>query len=66
MNPNDALVLLIALALYLLPTIVAQARRHRSTGAIFALNLLLGWTFLFWVLALVWALAYQPRVGEAR
>lgn len=52
------------LALYFMPAIVAGARRHRSAGAVFALNLLLGWTFVFWVFALVWALTYQgePRV----
>jgi hypothetical protein len=28
----------------------------RNASAIIALNLLLGWTFLGWVIALVWAL----------
>lgn len=57
------LILAIMLALYFIPEIVAGARRHRSAGAVFALNLLLGWTFVFWVIALVWALTYQ---GERR
>ena len=43
------------IALYFLPLIVAQARGHRQTTAIFILNLLLGWTLLGWVAALVWA-----------
>jgi Superinfection immunity protein len=30
-------------------------RGHQSTAAILVLNLLLGWTLLFWVIALVWA-----------
>lgn len=47
---------LILLALYLLPTIIAVSRRHLNSGAILALNLLLGWTLLGWVLALVWSL----------
>lgn len=47
---------LILLALYLLPTIIAMSRRHLNAGAILALNLLLGWTLLGWVLALVWSL----------
>jgi hypothetical protein len=45
------------LAIYFLPTIVALARRHPSALAIFALNLLLGGTGVFWVWSLVWALS---------
>jgi hypothetical protein len=60
------IILAMALAIYLAPTIIAAARRHRSEGAVFALNLFLGWTFVGWVAALVWALTYQPRKGEAR
>ena len=48
--------LLVLLALYFIPTIVANSRGKRNTGAIFAMNLLLGWTFLGWVLSLIWAL----------
>lgn len=61
---NGLLILLVMLAIYLFPTIVASGRGHRSAGAVFALNLLLGWTFVGWVIALVWALTYQgePRV----
>jgi hypothetical protein len=40
-----------------LPTIVGFYRKHPSKGGILALNLLLGWTFVGWVLALVWALS---------
>lgn len=44
-----------SLALYFLPTIIAVAGKRRNTLAIFLLNLLLGWTFIGWVIALVWA-----------
>ncbi|KXX64208.1 hypothetical protein AY586_14620 [Marichromatium gracile] len=47
--------MLLALAFYFLPGLVAKGRRHSKTEAIFVLNLLLGWTFLGWVGALVWA-----------
>ena len=47
---------LILLALYFLPALVAKSGRHPNSTAIFALNLLLGWTFIGWVVALVWAL----------
>lgn len=43
------------LGLYFLPAIVAAGRGHNSGGAIFLLNLLLGWTVLGWIIALVWA-----------
>jgi len=41
-------------ALYFAPTVLAITKRDLL--AIFALNLLLGWTFIGWVVALVWAL----------
>lgn len=42
--------------LYFLPAILALARSKRDTTSIFLLNLLLGWTAIGWVIALVWAL----------
>ncbi len=44
-----------ALTFYFLPTIVAVGCGHRHWAAVFILNLFLGWTFLGWVVALVWA-----------
>ena len=42
--------------LYMLPTIIAAVQQRTNTGAIAALNVLLGWTFIGWVVALVWAM----------
>ena len=42
--------------LYMLPTIIAVVQQRTNTGAIAALNVLLGWTFIGWVVALVWAM----------
>jgi hypothetical protein len=39
----------LVLVIYLLPTIVAGWHRHHNSGAICALNLFLGWTFVGWV-----------------
>jgi type VI protein secretion system component VasK len=60
-NTSLFLFLAFCLLLYFLPTIVASGRKRAT--AIAALNLLLGWTFLGWVVALVWALAedYRPE-----
>lgn len=43
------------LILYLIPSLVAAARNNHNSGAIFILNLLAGWTFLGWLVALIWA-----------
>ena len=48
-------ILLLLAVLYFLPWIIAALRRHHNSGAIFVLNLFLGWTFLGWVGALVWS-----------
>lgn len=41
--------------IYFFPWHVAKAAKHPQEQAIFVLNLSLGWTFLGWVIALVWA-----------
>jgi Superinfection immunity protein/Short C-terminal domain len=46
---------------YFLPTIIAIIRKHGSTGGIFALNFLLGWTVIGWVGSLIWALSADNR-----
>ena len=46
---------LFSMAFYLLPSIVAFCRHHQNSPAILILNLLLGWTIIGWIIALVWA-----------
>ena len=48
--------------LYFLPTLVGA--KKRNAAAIFVLNLLLGWTFIGWVVAMVWALTYEPEIKK--
>jgi hypothetical protein len=48
-------VVLLALFIYMLPSIVAKRRRHRQVKAILVVNIFLGWSFLGWVLSLAWA-----------
>ena len=55
----------IGLIFYFLPTFVAARRDHRNAGAIAALNFFLGWTFIGWVIALVWALTNEPSKTPA-
>jgi hypothetical protein len=47
-------------ALYMLPAIVGFARKHHQLAPIVVVNLFLGWTFLGWVLALVWSVSSTP------
>jgi sorbitol-specific phosphotransferase system component IIC len=51
----SAILIVLLIVVYFIPTFVAD-RRKNHVGAIFALNLFLGWTLLGWVGALVLAL----------
>ncbi len=59
---GELLILAILLAFYFLPTLIASQRGHHSTGAIFLLNFLLGWTFMGWVAALIWSFTNPSAV----
>lgn len=62
MNVVAAIILLcVGLFFYFLPTVIANSKKKRNYNAILVLNLLLGWTFLGWVIALVWALTNDPE-----
>lgn len=43
------------LALYFLPSFIALSRKKTNRTAIILLNFFLGWTFIGWIAALVWA-----------
>ena len=51
----ELILILIVIAIYFLPSIIANSRQHKNSMAIFVTNLFLGWTFLGWVVSLVWA-----------
>jgi Superinfection immunity protein len=59
------LLLLISLAVYFFPSFIASKRGHPQYSAIFVLNLLLGWTFIGWVAALVWSLTSAAMKHDA-
>ncbi len=42
-------------AIYVVPWIVAERRHVRNSGAVIVVDLLLGWTFIGWVVALAMA-----------
>lgn len=45
----------IALTLYFIPTIIAFKRRHLNRVPILLLDLFLGWSFIGWIIALIWS-----------
>jgi Superinfection immunity protein len=47
--------------LYFLPSFLARERRNFA--AIFLFNFFLGWTFIGWIIALIWACTAEPRTG---
>ena len=47
---------------YMLPWAIAATRGKMNSGAIFWLNLLLGWTVVGWIIALVMSFAAHQAV----
>jgi hypothetical protein len=54
------IIIVIAVA-YFIPAMIAGVRGHNNTVAIFAFNLFLGWSFIGWVFAFVWALTSNVK-----
>jgi Superinfection immunity protein len=50
-----ALVLVMGVLFYFLPTLIAFVKRKSNAPAILVLNIFGGWTFLGWLVSLVWA-----------
>lgn len=48
---------LMAIGCYFIPTIFAMNRNHRNRGSIMVLNLFFGWSFIGWVVALMWSMS---------
>lgn len=58
---RDALILLVVVLVYFIPASVAVLRRHPNRVALFAANVIFGWTFIGWGLCLVWSLLTSNR-----
>lgn len=51
--------IILILAIYFLPSIIGF--NHRNVNSIFVLNLLLGWTLLGWIVAIIWAVSNDKK-----
>ena len=51
-----ALCFFLSFLFYIIPALIAWDRQHPDVRWIWALTLLLGWTGIGWLLALIWAL----------
>ncbi len=56
---KGAVMVVLVFATYMLPSFFAA--KKKPFAAILVLNLMLGWTFLGWIGALVWALAAPKK-----
>lgn len=43
------------IVIYFLPSIIALSRKKNNGAAIILLNFFLGWTFIGWIVSLIWA-----------
>ncbi|EIW8657862.1 superinfection immunity protein [Klebsiella pneumoniae] len=55
MSVWNIIVLIFAIIIYVLPGVIASSREHKNSTAIWVLNIVLGWSFLGWIAALVWS-----------
>lgn len=60
----ELVLIIAALALYFLPSFVANARRHKNATAILVFNVFFGWSLLGWIIALIWACANNVEVDD--
>lgn len=66
---GEMIVFALGIIFYLLPGIIASVRGHKNSTAIWVLTVVLGWTALGWIVALVWAFtnpveAVNPQAEE--
>lgn len=62
--PVTLISILLIVAAYLLPMLIAMIRDHHQIWAITAVNVILGWTALGWIVALVWSLTVVQKRSE--
>jgi hypothetical protein len=60
---GGVIILLILLCVRAAPMVIAAMRNHPQIGPIIAVNILLGWTVIGWVVVLAWSFSStKPRM----
>lgn len=57
---KGAVIIVTSILMYVLPSILAFKRERRRKWRILAINLLLGWTLIGWVVSMLMTYAYEP------
>lgn len=58
--------LFIGAVVYLIPAIVASQRKHQNATPICLVNILLGWSVLGWIVALIWATTSNVKAAAPK
>lgn len=59
-------ILFLIIVFYLLPSVIASARKTGHQGMIFFINTVFGWTVLGWFAALIWAVVEKPQLAASK
>jgi hypothetical protein len=54
-------IIILAIGVYLFPTLISKVKNSKNALAIFTLNFFLGWTAIGWLAALIWACTSKPK-----
>jgi len=57
----EFVIVIVIIFTYFLPSIIASSREHHNSTALFFANLFFGWTFIGWVVCLIWALTNKSE-----
>ena len=60
-NTTTVILIILIVALYMIPTLVANARDHPRRPQITLLNILFGWTLIGWIAVFLWAALARPE-----
>lgn len=66
MTTYEMVLAMLGLLVYMAPGWIAEVRNKRNFNSIAVLNIFLGWTFIGWVAALVWALMKDEPLEPAQ
>ncbi len=60
------ILLILGILIYFIPSFIAMKKQHPQKVAILLLNIFLGWTFIGWVGALIWAVSNPQNVNTKK